>query len=167
MATLQMESKHAAPDLKLSQTRVIRAPRERVYEAWIDADLLKAWLPPGNMAVPAIAVDARHGGQYHISMQGTLDVHNGVATADPSGPIAVAEGTYLEVVPGRRIVYTWKGSWNPAEETQVTVTFADHANGTEVTVNHDGFQSEQSLETHRSGWKSSLEKLSRLFEKIQ
>lgn len=151
--------------LSLQFNQLIPASSSRVFEAWTNPDLLKAWFAPGNMMVPSVSRDLRPGGAYRIEMQGTAATHNGEQPLRSEDPVVVAEGVYTRLLPGEQLAYTWAGSWNPAEESHVTVSLFDDPRGTTLTLDHHGFQSEQSLEVHRSGWQSSLTKLRALFSR--
>ena len=59
--------------------------------------------------------------------------------------------------------YTWSGTWDPSEESHVTVSLFEEPTGTTITLDHIGFHSDQSMQAHRSGWQSSLTKLRQLF----
>ena len=148
-------SDNARRNLSLQFNRLIPAPSNLIFEAFTDPDLLKAWFAPGNMTVPSAACDLRPGGAYRIEMK----------PADESvrEDHVVAQGVYTRLIPGSQLEYTWAGSWDPAEESHVTVSLYESPCGTTLTLDHDGFQSEQSLHNHHSAWQSSLTKLRELF----
>ncbi len=148
--------------LSLQFNRLIPATSAEVFAAWTNPELLKAWFAPGNMTVPNVDRDLRTGGTYRIEMRGTVAVHNGVEPLRREDPVVVAQGIYTRLVPGSQLAYTWAGSWNPAEESYVTVRLLEEPAGTRLTLDHEGFHSEQSLQTHSSAWKSSLAKLTDL-----
>jgi uncharacterized protein YndB with AHSA1/START domain len=150
-------------NLSLQFNRLIPATTAQVFEAWTNPELLKTWFAPGNMTVPAVRRDLRQGGAYRIEMKGTVAVHNGEQPVGGDDPVVVAEGVYTRLVPGSRLAYTWGGSWDPAEQSHVTVSLFEAAAGTTITLDHQGFESEQSLQVHHSGWQSSLTKLRELF----
>lgn len=77
--------------------RVLRAEPERVYRAFLDAEALAKWLPPNGFTGRVQAMDPRVGGSYKMSF-----------TNFASGKSHSFGGTYLELVPGERIVYTDK-----------------------------------------------------------
>jgi len=137
-------------NLSLQFNKRIPATASQVFEAWTNPELLKSWFAPGNMTVPAVSRDLRPGGAYRIEMQGTED------------PV-VAHGIYTWLVPARQLSYTWSGTWDPSEESHVTVSLFEDPAGTTLTLDHIGFHSDQSMQTHRSGWQSSLAKLRSLF----
>jgi len=153
----------ARRDRSLQFNRLIPATAAQVFAAFTDPNLLQRWFAPGNMTVPAVSRDLRKGGAYRIEMKGTVAVHNGEQPVRGEDPVVVAEGVYTRLVPGCQLAYTWAGSWDPSEESHVTVSLYEAPAGTTVTLDHQGFQSEQSLEVHHSGWQSSLTKLRELF----
>ena len=150
-------------NLSLQLNRHIPATASQVFEAWTNPELLKAWIAPGNMTVPAVSRDLRPGGAYRIEMKGTVAAHNGEAPLSKEDPVVVAQGVYTWLVPSRQLSYTWSGSWDPSEESHVTVSLFEEEAGTTVTLDHIGFHSDQSLQVHHSGWQSSLTKLRELF----
>lgn len=150
-------------DLSLQFNKLIPATAAQVFAAWTQPELLKEWFAPGNMTVSAVESDLRPGGAYRIEMKGSLTAHNGEQPLAIDDPVVVAEGVYTRLLPGNHLAYTWGGSWNPAEQSHVTVRLFETAAGTTLTLDHDGFQSDESLQVHRSGWQSSLTKLGGLF----
>jgi len=150
-------------NLSLQFNTRIPATASQVFDAWTNPELLKTWLAPGNMTVPAVSRDLRPGGAYRIEMKGTAAVHNGEAPLRAEDLIVVAHGVYTWLVPGRQLSYTWSGSWDPSEESHVTVSLFEEPSGTTITLDHIGFHSDQSMQAHRSGWQSSLTKLRQLF----
>src|SRR5262249_47535035 len=131
---------------------VIAARRERVFRNWTDPEQLRRWWGPGRFTCPEAVVDLRPGGTYRLVMQ-----------PPGNGPLMSVTGTYLEVRPPARLVYTWRWDTGPAaseDHSIVTVRFDDLADGrTEVTVTHDRFPSGHDLSPYRSGWAEGLEKL--------
>ena len=81
---------------RIRVSRVLPAPRERVFHAWTDAESLKRWWGPGLFTTPEAFVDLRPGGRYSLVMQ----------PAD--GERLRLAGTYLEIEPPARLVYTWR-----------------------------------------------------------
>lgn len=162
MATLQMEPATAnTPNLMLEQSRVIRAPRERVYAAWTNPELLKQWFGPKEFTCPVAELDVRVGGVYTIDVKPSPE-----REARTGHTLSTATGEYTKVVPNELLQFTWDPSWNPGELSLVTVTFADARGGTQVTIRHERFMSEQSRDGHQNGWAGSLEKLAVLGETL-
>src|SRR5262249_33458707 len=104
----------AAQDQReLRMTKVIDAPREDVFRARTGPEILKRWWGPGEFTCPRAEVDLRPGGSYLLLMQPT-----------EGDPLHLA-GTYREVEPPERLVYTWRwevGVPDPGESL-VTVEF--------------------------------------------
>jgi uncharacterized protein YndB with AHSA1/START domain len=103
------------------------------------------------------SADLRVGGAYTWEMQGRPD-------GSDSEYQAKATGIYKKIIPNELISFTWNGTWAPNEETLVTVHFRDVAEGTEVTLTHERFKTEESRAGHQQGWTSMLDKLPTLFQ---
>jgi uncharacterized protein YndB with AHSA1/START domain len=157
-----LETAPAASNILLTLTRIIRAPRARVYQAWTNPEIVKQWFGPGNMYCPHASVDARVGGAYSMEAAPTPE---GLA-ANPNSTGGTATGTFTRVVPNELLQFTWKPSWNPGEESLVTVSLRDVDGGTELTLRHENFASEQSREGHNKGWSGCLDKLTAATEKL-
>jgi uncharacterized protein YndB with AHSA1/START domain len=139
-------------DISLAVSRVIRAPRPRVFAAWTTPETLRKWWGPGPVSCPEVHVDLREGGQYRI------------ANLEVDGSITWISGRFEEVNAPERLVYTWRVSIVPGEATLVTVEFREHPEGTEVAVRHDRFADPAVRDMHAQGWEACLEKLAALFE---
>ena len=113
-------------DRELVLTRVINAPRERVFKAWTDPELLKQWFAPLPHTTPIAEIDLRPGGSNLIVMRG------------PDGNEMPNRGVYLEVVENERHVFTdaYTKAWEPSEKPFMTVilTFADEGGKTRYTA---------------------------------
>ncbi len=83
-------------NVRLEIKRFINAPRNRVYAAWTDVEQLKQWFGPEKVRTRDIIADARVGGKYQWDL------------VDPEGEEMTVFGEYRELVPGRKIVFTWK-----------------------------------------------------------
>src|SRR5678815_4258877 len=92
-------------DRELVLTRIIDAPREAVYRAWTEPELLKQWFAPLPYTTPVAEMDVRTGGATLIVMR------------SPDGQDMPMPGVYLEVVPNERIVFTdaYTKPWEPSE----------------------------------------------------
>src|SRR5438445_13670197 len=107
--------------------RTFQAPREKVFQAWTRPEDLKRWSAPGDLTTPVAEVDLRVGGRYRIDMRA------------PDGTLHRVTGTYREVDPPNRLVYTWQWETTPgATETLVTVAFHDRAGPAGAQVSRDG-----------------------------
>jgi uncharacterized protein YndB with AHSA1/START domain len=113
----------AAPtsDRELVLTRIIDAPRAKVFKAWTDPELLKQWFAPLPYTTPVAELDVRPGGANLIVMR------------DPQGNDLPNRGVYLEVVPDERLVFTdaYTEAWQPSPKPFMTVilTFEDVGGG--------------------------------------
>ncbi len=139
----------AATDTTVEVRRTIRAPRQRVFDAWTTPEDVKRWGAPGPVEVELSEIDLRVGGAYKLYMLG------------PDGSKHRAHGVYREVDAPRRLVYTWTWETEPdVVDTVVTVEFNDVGNGaTEVVIRHDGLGTAKQRESHGQGWTGILEKL--------
>ena len=104
----------AADRMSLEVKRVINAPRDRVYAAWIDPAQLRQWFGPENVQTRNLVADARLGGKFQWDL------------TNPEGEEMTVVGEYRELQSGRRVVFTWK--WQDDEdwerhESIVTVDF--------------------------------------------
>jgi uncharacterized protein YndB with AHSA1/START domain len=116
----------SSSDRELVLTRIIDAPRERVFKAWTDPELLKQWFAPLPWTTPAAQLDVRPGGANLIVMR------------DPAGNDYPNRGVYLEVVKNERLVVTdaYTKAWAPSEKPFMTViaTFEDEGGKTKYTA---------------------------------
>lgn len=139
-------SQTAAPRLQLRRT--IPAPREKVFQAWTRPEALMRWCAPGDMTTPFADVDLRVGGRFHIHMQG------------PDGTPHRATGTYREISPPEKLVFTWAWEEKPdEEETLVTLEFRERGRATDFVLTHERFPSEDVRDRHAIGWGGCLDKL--------
>jgi len=113
-------------DLELVLTRLINAPREKVYRAWTDPELMKRWFAPKPWTTPFVEVDVRPGGSATIVMR------------SPDGQDMPNHGVYLEVVPNQRLVSTdaYVKAWEPSPKPFMTLilTFEDEGGKTRYTA---------------------------------
>lgn len=131
--------------------RTIRAPVEKVYRAWTDPDQLTQWFGCDQVSGSRVTQDFRVGGQYRID-----------ANCVDGRPAAVY-GTFKEIVPNQKLVYSWtNGSVEfPANDTLVSITFTAKGSETEIHLLHSNFALDKSVEGHTTGWHQSLDKLAR------
>jgi uncharacterized protein YndB with AHSA1/START domain len=155
----------AAPALMLEQTRIIRAPRASVYEAWTNPEILMKWFGPAKMHCPSATLDVREGGAYQIDV-----VPDVPPPATPGESCqerrSSAVGNYTKVVPNELLQFTWSPNWNLGEESLVTVSFQDARGGTQITIRHERFNTEASRDGHNNGWAGCLDKLDAMAEQL-
>jgi uncharacterized protein YndB with AHSA1/START domain len=139
--------------------RVIVAPPDRVYGAFVDAEELMAWLPPGGMQGRLERFDPRPGGSYRMVLT-YLDSAGAPGKADADSDIV--EARFVELVPGVRVVQAVDFvSDDPAFAGTMTMTWevAAKDNGTLVTFTADDVPEGISAEAHAEGMASSLANL--------
>ena len=159
MATSVTEMKQDVKSEKgrLEIVRVIKASRQRVFDAWTRPEMIRQWFGPGGMTAPEATADAQVNGEYRITMQGSPAPGVEERTARVSG-------RYTRVEPYDVVAFTWKPEWAEGEESRVTITLKDVQGGTEMKLVHEGFITDASRDGHAHGWSSSFEKLQRLLE---
>jgi uncharacterized protein YndB with AHSA1/START domain len=142
----------AVSDTVLITKRVFDAPREAVFDTWINADTMAKWMGPHGVRAEIDALDANVGGRYRIIMH-----------PEPGGTPTVG-GVFREMKRPERLVLTWQwetGGPNdaPGADTLITLTFADVGGKTEMTMRHEGFANADARNTHEHGWTGSFDKL--------
>ena len=151
-----------SPDRELVLTRLINAPREKVYRAWTDPELLKQWFAPKPYTTPIVEVDVRPGGSAYFVMRG------------PDGKDLPNRGVYLEVVPNEKLVSTdaYVAAWEPSEKPFMTLilTFEDEGGKTRYTarVRHWTVADREAHEKmgFHEGWGLCTDQLEALVAKI-
>jgi uncharacterized protein YndB with AHSA1/START domain len=134
--------------------RVLRAPAERVYRAFLDADALAKWLPPNGFTAKVHHLDVRVGGTYKMSF-----------TNFTTGKSHSFGGEYLELLPHERIRHTDRfDDPNLPGEMQVTVALRRVAVGTDLQIVQEGLPEVIPAEACCLGWQESLALLAKLVE---
>lgn len=134
--------------------RVIAARPEKVYRAFLEADAVASWLPPYGFLCTVHELEGRVGGRHRMSFR-NFTTGNGHSFG----------GTYVELVPGERLVYTDKfDDANMPGEMRVTVTLKAVSVGTDIKIEQDGVPDMIPPEACYLGWQDSLYKLARLVE---
>jgi len=127
---------------------------EKVWRAWTDAEAVKRWWGPGPGEPVSLAeLDVRVGGRFRIVFGG------------PDGKMHECAGVYQEVVPNRRLVFTWH--WpnsTPERVSVVTILFQAAGKGTELVFKHEQLFDEKARDDHKRGWSASLDKLAEFFK---
>lgn len=143
-------------------TRIFDAPRERVFRAWADPELLKRWWGPKDFTAPVIQNDFRVDGKYLFCMR------------SPEGQDFWSTGVYREIAEPERIVFTdsfsdENGNVVPASyygmtgdwplESLATVTFEAYGGKTELTLRSAGAPAGEMSDMAKAGWNESFDKL--------
>ena len=149
-------------DRDLVLTRLIDAPRAKLFKAWTDADLLKQWFAPLPWTTPHAELDPRPGGASLVVMAG------------PDGTRFPNSGVYLDVVQDERIVFTdaYVNAWTPSAKPMMTVilTFEEEAGKTRYTarVRHWTVADREAHEAmgFHQGWGQCADQLEALVARI-
>ena len=132
----------------LTLRRHFRVSPAKVWRAWTDPQALKHWFGPEEIIdVPLAEVELRVGGRFRVTMR----------AAD--GETHDVSGTYLEVVPERKLVFSWAWRSTPERESRVTVQLEPDAGGCELVLMHEQFFDQAAREAHEHGWSGALVKL--------
>jgi len=137
----------------LAVERTIAAPRERVFDAFTQAQQLARWLgPTDEYTITVHALEPRAGGRYRVEMR-----HSG-------GNVHTVGGIYEEVSRPDRIVFSWTWEERPElGDTRITVSFEAKGAGTHVRLVQEQLPTVESREAHAHGWNGCFDKLARLF----
>jgi uncharacterized protein YndB with AHSA1/START domain len=149
-------------DRELVLTRLIDAPREKLFRAWTDPELLKQWFAPLPYTTPHAELDVRPGGASLVVMKG------------PDGQEMPNRGVYLEVIKNERIVFTnaYTKAWEPSDKPFMTVilTFEDEGGKTRYTarVRHWSVEDREMHEKmgFHQGWGQCADQLTALVAKL-
>jgi uncharacterized protein YndB with AHSA1/START domain len=142
-------------------TRLIDAPREKVFEAWTNPELLRQWFAPLPFTTPMAEIDLRPGGSNYIVMRG------------PDGTEYPNRGIYLEVVENEKLVFTdaFTKAWQPSEKPFMTVelTFEDEGGKTryKAVAHHWTVEDRRTHEQmgFHEGWNQCADQLQALLAK--
>ena len=126
----------------LRLVRVFDAPRERVFDAWTNADQFKAWMCPPGAGVDHCELDARPGGTWLAHGYG------------PDGSRFAKSGVYREVKRPERLVFTW-----PYQAGGTCTNGGGQETTVEVTLVHGPFADQTGFNGHNEGWKGTFDKL--------
>jgi uncharacterized protein YndB with AHSA1/START domain len=142
--------------LQLCIRRTFDSPREHVFKVFTDPEAIKLWWNPGDGSVVLNAeVDLRVGGNYCFAIETQVGYRTNL------------RGTYVDVRPPERLVYTF--SWDGAldiGETLVTVEFRARGNDTEMILTHERLRAPTYVDFHSTGWNAVLDQLARLLPTV-
>ena len=164
MSRIKTKSKPArqVADLTLTITRIFDAPRSLVFQAWTEPKRVKRWWGPRSFTTPVCEIDLRLGGIFRSCMR------------SPEGRDFWSQGVYREIVEPQRIVCTdtfADKEGNPVSpehygmspewpvEALITVTFAEQAGRTRLTLEHSPLPLGSERDLCRQGWEESFDKL--------
>jgi uncharacterized protein YndB with AHSA1/START domain len=159
-----MATPQSSPEFTLQVRRTFAASREKVFAAWTEREQLEKWM---CRDVPAHSVihhqqDIRTGGVYQMEIR------------DPAkGETYWGQGTYREVKPPEKLVFTWAWSKDRPDgptmhpgshETLVTVEFFARGNSTEVVLTHTGLGTAALRDDHTRGWNGCFDVLAKVLQ---
>jgi uncharacterized protein YndB with AHSA1/START domain len=142
--------------------RLLDAPRDKVFRCWTDPELIKQWFAPKPYTTPVARIDLRVGGSNMIVMK------------SPEGQEIPNRGTYLEIVPNEKLVFTdaYSGDWQPSGKPFMTVvlTFQDEGGKTRYIArcrhwNKEDCQAHEQMGFHQ-GWGICADQLEALANSI-
>jgi len=113
--------------------------------------MIRWWGVYGHDKTPIAEADLRVGGRFRVQFW------------TPDGQQHSVSGVYREIVPDRKLVFSWAWQSTPERESQVTVDLKPDADGTILTLSHEQFVDEAARDNHRRGWTLALDTLERLF----
>jgi uncharacterized protein YndB with AHSA1/START domain len=149
----------SAGDRELILSRVVDAPREKLFDGWTDPKLLPQWFAPLPLKTEVLALDVRPGGEFRVIMRG------------PNGEAYPASGVFLEVDRPNRLVTTdaFTAGWQPSEKPfmATVITFEDAGAGKTRYTARARHWSAADREAHEKmgfheGWGQCLDQLVRL-----
>lgn len=150
-------------DRELVLARIIDAPREKLFRAWTDAEILKQWFVPAPWTISKAEIDVRPGGASLIVMK------------DPEGNEYPNAGIYLEILENEKIVFTdaYTSAWQPSEKPFFTavVTFEDEGDGKTRYIARALHWTMEDLKAHEKmgfheGWGQVAEQLEAVAAKL-
>jgi len=139
----------AAVPLELVVSRLVDAPPALVFKAWTQQEHAARWWGPAGFTIESCRLEATLGGTYRVAMR------------SPEGTVRTKRGTYREIVPPERLVFTY--AWedadgNPGHEMRITVTFELQGHQTLLTLRQTGFEDAPERDSHRGGWTGCFER---------
>ena len=148
-----------AVPMEMELTRVFRAPRSLVWQAWTQVDKLQQWWGPRHFTNPRCEIDLRPGGSIRIDMRA------------PDGIVFPMSGDYEQILPPERLVFLTSAldeQGEPIFTNRNTVVFREVDGATEITIHTRVIEAKgaawQYLKGMREGWSSSLDKLEAFVE---
>ena len=151
------------PDLRIQVRRTFKAPRERVFRAWIEQADLEEWMcrDVPTHRVRYLELNVKKGGRYVMEVSDSS-----------TGDMYVGRGAFLVVTVPEKLVFSWAwqkrqpdGSLAQLEsETQVTVEFWERGASTEVLLTHERFPAEKAAKETETGWKGCFDALELVLE---
>jgi uncharacterized protein YndB with AHSA1/START domain len=147
--TTKNDSVAAARGCKLIVSRVISAPSALVFRAWTEPAQLMQWFGPAEVELRSLRAEVKIGGAFRVHFVSEKGDH-------------IATGSYREIVPNRRLKFSWSWEHYAMPDSVVTVDFEDLGKTTRLTLVHEGLPDQEDADDHTKGWTSMIEKFARL-----
>ena len=143
-------------DRTLKLERIIHAPIEEVFDAWIVPEKIASWWGPEYATIPEYSIDARPGGRWRTVM------------LQPTGNRVEVSGVYRVIEKNKQLVFSW--AWKQEDgsrghETEVTVNFERVGKDTRLTLIQSVFVEPVHRDRHGEGWTSSFNSLEQYLAK--
>lgn len=157
-----MATPQANPEYTLQVRRTFAAPRERVFQTWIEKQELEQWMcrDESTHDVRYTELDVRPGGRYAMRI------------TTPKGELYILGGVFREVKPPERLVFTWawtktpvvSGEQSESGETLLTVEFFERGSSTEVVLTHQLSPVAGPREAYDKGWNGCFDMLAKMLQ---
>lgn len=136
----------------LETTLVVRktypASPDVLFQAWTQPEHMQHWFSPKEeVKNTLIEVDLKVGGKYRIGFK------------EPDKNEVFVSGEYTEIIPGKKLVFTWMWDHLEFEDTLVTIDFFARGSETEVVLTHECFPEKQMRDHHNEGWTGCFNRL--------
>jgi uncharacterized protein YndB with AHSA1/START domain len=136
----------------LALKRRFKATPAQLFQAWTKPEkMIQWWGVTSHVKAPIAETDLKVGGRFRVQFW------------TPNGEHQCVSGVYREVVPDRKLVFSWAWQSTPERESQVTIDLKPDTDGTILTLTHEQFFNEAVRDDHRRGWTLALDNMERLF----
>ena len=136
----------------LALKRRFKATPAQLFQAWTQPEkMIQWWGVTGHPNTPIAETELKVGGRFRVQFW------------TPNGEQQNVSGVYREVVPDRKLVFSWAWQSTPERESHVTVDLKPDQDGTLLTLTHEQFFDEKARDDHRRGWTQALDNIERLF----
>jgi uncharacterized protein YndB with AHSA1/START domain len=147
------------PSERAEVRRHLSAPPERVFAAFSSAEVVASWLKPApDVKLTVLELDFREGGRYRFAYD------------TPEGQRMLVGGVYSKIEAPSRMQFSWliePPDVHAGIESQVTVSIAPRADGSDLLILHERFERADANTRHAEGWAGAIEQLQRLLEARQ
>ncbi len=136
---------------KITITRVINAPCEKVWRAWMEPNQMMQWFGSREVELRNLTADVKNGGAFRVHFVSQKGDH-------------IAIGNYKEITPNKRLRFTWQWENYAMPNSVVTVDFENLGATTRLTLAHEGLPDQEDATGHSHGWNSMMEKFAESIE---